>query len=463
MINNKLTISNDDWLEDLEQLKNELPKRHKNLFFNMTLHEFESSIDNLKDKIHQYNFAKASTEIASIVAKANDSHTTVTLPVVNALPCEFYWFKEGIYIIGASFEYEKAINCKVIAIDNVVIEDVIKKLSRIISHENQSFLMSMLPRYLKAVEILYGLEIMNNCENVVLELEALDGKRFFETLQTFSYSTKNAELSRQINSKMKIPTKNSFKEKNIECENVIKNETMSETPIIVKNKTMSQVTTTEPSTTDKNNTNNKPDREIVILSSIKTDCQIPLYRQNSEYVFWSAYLEKQQVLYFKYNFCKNAKEISVKEYTELLLDFLNEAPAKKLVIDLRNNLGGDSTLLDPFIEKIEGIKSLKTDMNVFVIIGRDTFSSALLNAFSLKEISNCLIVGEASGGKPNCYGEVLYFDLKNSKLKIRYSTQYYNLIDDDLAESLFPDVEFEVSFKDYLENKDPCMEYILSL
>jgi len=42
-----------------------------------------------------------------------------------------------------------------------------------------------------------------------------------------------------------------------------------------------------------------------------------------------------------------------------------------------------------------------------------------------------------------------------------YSTEYYNLIDDDFMPSLFPDVEKELTIQNYIDNADPCMEYIL--
>jgi hypothetical protein len=50
----------------------------------------------------------------------------------------------------------------------------------------------------------------------------------------------------------------------------------------------------------------------------------------------------------------------------------------------------------------------------------------------------------------------------NSGLKIRYSTEYFKIIKDNMQMSLFPDIPFEVSFKDYLENRDPCMVFVLN-
>ena len=101
------------------------------------------------------------------------------------------------------------------------------------------------------------------------------------------------------------------------------------------------------------------------------------------------------------------------------------------------------------------------DAHTSVIIGRDTFSSALLNAYAIKNKTKAVLVGEPSGGKPNCYGEVESFKLENSKVEICYSSKYYKLIKNDRILSLFPDVERVVTFRDYIEKRDPCLEYIL--
>jgi C-terminal processing protease CtpA/Prc len=137
------------------------------------------------------------------------------------------------------------------------------------------------------------------------------------------------------------------------------------------------------------------------------------------------------------------------------------AAVECLIIDLRNNLGGNSTLLEPFIAKLEKCEKINKVGALYVIIGRDTFSSALLNAYAIKNKTRAVLVGEPSGGKPNCYGEVESFKLDNSKVKICYSSKYYKLIKSDSVLSLFPDVEKLVTFKDYIEKRDPCLEYIL--
>lgn len=101
--------------------------------------------------------------------------------------------------------------------------------------------------------------------------------------------------------------------------------------------------------------------------------------------------------------------------------------------------------------------------NLYVITGRETFSSALLNLYSLKSKTNAIFIGEPTGGKPNCYGEVGKFKLKNFGITICYSTRYYDIIENDKLLSFVPDINLEVSVESFILGTDPWMEYILTL
>jgi C-terminal processing protease CtpA/Prc len=98
---------------------------------------------------------------------------------------------------------------------------------------------------------------------------------------------------------------------------------------------------------------------------------------------------------------------------------------------------------------------------LFVITGRQTFSSALIDAIQFKQYTNCLLIGEPTGGKPNSYGEVLSFTLPNSGVVVQYSTKYFQMMDDDSL-ALYPDNDIEISMHDYAQGKDPVMDFILN-
>jgi hypothetical protein len=52
------------------------------------------------------------------------------------------------------------------------------------------------------------------------------------------------------------------------------------------------------------------------------------------------------------------------------------------------------------------------------------FTSGLLNAIDLRQKTNATFVGEATGGKPNHFGEVGNFRLPNSRLQVNYAKRF---------------------------------------
>ena len=50
--------------------------------------------------------------------------------------------------------------------------------------------------------------------------------------------------------------------------------------------------------------------------------------------------------------------------------------------------------------------------------------------------------------------------MKNSHLEVTYSTKFFKDIDEDVN-LLLPDINVEVTIKDYVDNKDPVLERIL--
>lgn len=181
-----------------------------------------------------------------------------------------------------------------------------------------------------------------------------------------------------------------------------------------------------------------------------TNSKLPLYARRSSENLWFKYLDNKE-LYIKYNSCRESGNESIGNKIDKIIEFIESNNVKKVTVDLRNNLGGDSSLFEPFIEYISKNKDINNKENLKVIIGRETFSSALLNAYSFKNNTNAKLIGEPSGGKPNCYGEILKLTLPNSKFLVTYSTKFYKLIDDDKVDSLYPDEIILENIEDYME------------
>ena len=61
---------------------------------------------------------------------------------------------------------------------------------------------------------------------------------------------------------------------------------------------------------------------------------------------------------------------------------------------------------------------MNEENNLYIIIRRKTFSSAVNNCVYAKSNSNAIFIGEDTGGNPNGYGEVQLITLPNSKKQI---------------------------------------------
>src|ERR1022692_2809502 len=96
----------------------------------------------------------------------------------------------------------------------------------------------------------------------------------------------------------------------------------------------------------------------------------------------------------------------------------------KLVIDLRQNSGGDYTVGERWlIHPIRELASINRKGHLFVLVGAVTFSAAMNNAAQFRSQTAALLVGQTIGEKPNSYAEPRNMTLPNSHLTVRYSTR----------------------------------------
>lgn len=399
----RLGVNNMNWQSDIKQLAEDLPKLHNNFFHDISKEEFYDKVEKLIQNKKNMNVYTIVVEISKLIALAGDAHTALELPKNNMLPIEIFWFEEGIYIIGTMPEFETALHHKIIEIDGVPMTEVIEKFTEMISHENMQFVKSQLPELLVCTDILYGLGIASSVEKVQLRIESLDGKQSSLVMPSMKYKDWKMEAHKE---NKRQETSGDQAEK------------------------------------------------------------LPLFRKNLDLYYWEEQIEKESILYVNYKKCKEMETLSVENFIGNLEENLEkDLKIKNIVLDYRNNNGGDSELFRPFIEWLSEFQRERNEnsnqaFKIFVVVGRDTFSSALLNVYLLKFKTKAIFIGEATGGKPNCYGEVNYFKLRESGLSVRYSTEYYYLIEGNVQDSFYPEINFSVSIIDYLENRDPCIEWI---
>ena len=186
---------------------------------------------------------------------------------------------------------------------------------------------------------------------------------------------------------------------------------------------------------------------------------LPLHLQGpTQLAYWNTYVADRRLLYLQYNECANDDRVgSFAKFAAETLAFADAHPVDRFAIDLRSNSGGNSAILEPLVDGLAARPALAG--RVFVLIGRSTFSSAVMNASELKRRLGATLVGTPTGGTPNGYGEVRSFELPYSHLDGQYSTKRWS--DEHYrGDTIPPDVLVHVTSDDWFSGRDPGMDAV---
>ncbi len=185
----------------------------------------------------------------------------------------------------------------------------------------------------------------------------------------------------------------------------------------------------------------------------------PLFMKQPEKSPWYEWLpDSKTTLYF--NFENYLPGNQFRDFGMNFIKFINTNPVEKLVVDLRENGGGDFKKGLRLIDELKKTK-LNEPGKIFVIIGRGTFSAGMSNAAHFKEMMNAALIGETSGGRPVGYQENHSFTLANSKIPASCSIKFYEFLKKD-TNGIIPDVEILPDWNEYKNGNDPVIKWLLA-
>jgi len=212
----------------------------------------------------------------------------------------------------------------------------------------------------------------------------------------------------------------------------------------------------------------------------------PLYRRSPDVSYWFEYLEDERTLYFQYNRCQEMDEEPFGLFVRRMFALIDARPVERLVVDLRQNGGGDASVLSPFLDTLAERSEWGQERRLLVLVGRGTYSSAALNVVQLRQQTGAVFLGEPLSSLPDHYGESHTFSLPNSQVQVHYATKYMAMsrwmggemtiadwlgvlgytserfpIDDEPV-PFEPDVRVTLTAEDYLAGRDPVLAAALA-
>ena len=175
-------------------------------------------------------------------------------------------------------------------------------------------------------------------------------------------------------------------------------------------------------------------------------------------------INNDKVLYIEYHQCDNqsGKE-TVAEFALNIEEHLANIDYERYIIDLRSNDGGNNNVNRELMRVIRDSEKINKLGKLYVLIGRRTFSAAVMFANQLQMQTDAIFVGEATSQGPVFYGQPYLIELPNSKLIIGISSNHtIGGIPFDNRKSIEPDIKIEYTIEDFLNKQDPIIEKALN-
>ncbi len=191
------------------------------------------------------------------------------------------------------------------------------------------------------------------------------------------------------------------------------------------------------------------------------DKNASLFQQGNDKAYWWKWMATDGVLYVQYNKITDTKEQTLATFARELSGAIARYPVKKLVIDMRNNNGGDTYLNEALLAAVAGNAKVDRTGHLYVIIGRRTFSAAMNAVSYFGRFTKAVFVGEPTGGKPNAPGDETPFALPYSGIVVNLSDRYWQgSWPDDFSDFRAPDIAVTPAFADAATGRDAAMEIV---
>jgi hypothetical protein len=213
---------------------------------------------------------------------------------------------------------------------------------------------------------------------------------------------------------------------------------------------------TDPTQPDIWNALPKPAGWVAIADKSTAD-----FQRDTDKPYWWNWNAADGILYVQYNKIADDPAQPLAAFAGALSAAIAQYPVKKLVIDMRNNNGGDTHLNEPLLWAIAGNAKVNRTGHLYVIIGRRTFSAAMNAVSAFGRYTKAIFVGEPTGGKPNAPGDETFFTLPYSGIIVNLSDRYWQgSWPDDFADWRAPDLAVPVAFGDYAAGRDRAIDLI---
>lgn len=398
------------WQEDLRHLQKTVHTKYPNLFHNITRAKWDSAAEVFYQQIPSLDKNAVLAGFMKLVSQFHIGHTQVNTwglhqhgqhtVSLSRYPYRLYWFSDGLYIIAADKQYEKAVGGKVLRIGNMNSADALKAIRPLVAYENEQGYISNSPFFLATPEFLQTTGITASVSEVTMRI--LKNGKEEEVIFTASQN------------------------------NIPGSTTGLEFP--------------EGWTTAR-----------------KPGGATPLWQKDSAAYRYQEYLPESKTLYVRHSVTLNDGSKTIETFFRNMTEFIDKNEVQRLILDIRTNGGGNNYLNKSIITSIIASRKINQKGKFFCIIGRRTFSAAQNLVNELEKYTEVIFAGEPTSENVNFYGDTRTEVLPNSKLSVNLSWMWWQNLDPrDTRKATSPQLAVDMSFADYYNNYDPVLQQVIN-
>jgi len=393
------------WQEDLRFMAKEMQAAHKNVYHSISAEDFATMVQKLNAEIPSLTRAEVIVKMAQIVAAVGDGHTNIYPtrdPKIgfHTLPVEFTFFGDELYIRATEPEQRSLLGVKVLRIGSLSEEDAYAATRTMIGRENEGGARYWAEYLLAMPEVLEALHVTSSVDDVPLILATAHGE-------------------------MRVTLHPSA-------------------PVEIMSGDISTLFYRRPGWVDVRDLFPGPDplwlREI----------NVPFHFEHAG-----------NVLYVQINTVADSRDETLAHFAQRMHNEIAATKPNKVAIDLRQNRGGNNTLIVPVVRSIIQSEIIDRPGHLFGIIGPATFSAAQNLTDELEKYTNIVFVGEPTGSKGNTYGDSRKIILPNSGITVRVAIYFWqDWFPTDKRDATTPQIPAPLTFEAYSQRIDPALEAI---
>ncbi len=413
---------NEAWLQDLEYFQTYIQLNRP--YTNEARADAQALTNHMVESVDILSDAELKLGLAEAIALSKNGHSFLRISDLTLsegrIPLMGRMFDDGYYFLWAAQPYQSMLGAQIVSIDGHPIEQVIQAF-RPYSGAKESFFRMYVGWFLETPALLHAVGYAESPTGYTLGVRLMDS----DTITLVELSVDDASIIPPVVSPAEI---------------------MTPANISQWYGLPSQVTL------------------------------MPILLQEWDKPFHYQVIESINGFYMRYSANDDVGEHSIASFNKAIKDELSKNSYSVLIIDQRNNGGGDYTRTFNLMTSLPKLVGERTP--IYIISGPLTFSAGISSVAFLKASGGdqVTIIGTEMGDHERMWGETSLLTLPNSQLTMQFATGLHDYKDgcsefpncywldffyNVSVGSLSPEFTIPFTFDDYVAGQDAAINYIL--